>query len=274
VIAKYQGATTKEQLIAALQQAKAGSSGSPAVTTASLPPTLEGWAQGLAALSRATADNKYLFAFFWSSDTEQTAAMRKVFAAATAKVADRALTVSIRVTDPAESGIVKKYDLDRAPMPLVLAIAPNGAVTAGFPTKCEEQELLSAFATPGTEKCMKALQDGKLVLLCVQNESTTSNQEALQGVQDFKADERYASATEIVVLDPRDTAEASFLDNLQVDRQTTAAVTALLMPPSSVIAKYQGATTKEQLITALQKATTGPGSDGRVSSEREDVASK
>ena len=110
-------------------------------------------------MTQAAADNKYLFAFFWNTDNDQTAAMKKVFEDATAKVADRAMTVSVRVSDPAESGIVKKYDLERAPMPLVLAIAPNGAIMGGFPTKFEEQELLNAFSSPGTEKCMKALQE-------------------------------------------------------------------------------------------------------------------
>jgi hypothetical protein len=233
-----------------------------AVTTTSSPLAFEGRGAGLEAISLAAADNKYLFAFFWNGDNNQTVAMKKVFEDATAKVADRAMTVSVRVSDPAERGIVKKYDLERAPMPLVLAIAPNGAITGGFPTKFEEEELLSAFASAGTEKCMKALQDGKLVFLCLQNNATKSNEEALQGVQDFKSDERYASATEIVVLDPRDTAEASFLGDLKIDPQTTTAVTAFLAPPGSVIAEYQGATTKDALITALQQANTGCGPGG------------
>ena len=242
--------------------AKTSTADKSAVTTTSSPLTFEGRGAGLEAMSQAAADNKYLFAFFWNSDNDQTAAMRKVFADATAKVADRAMTVSVRVSDPTERGIVKKYDLERAPMPLVLAIAPNGAITGGFPTKFEEQDLLNAFGSPGTEKCMKALQDGKLVFLCLQNDSTTSNAEALQGVQDFKSDERYANATEIVVLDPRDTAEASFLGDLKIDPQTTTAVTAFLVPPGSVIAEYQGATTKDTLIAALQQANTGCGPGG------------
>ena len=48
-----------------------------------------------------------------------------------------------------------------------------------------------AFGSPCTEQCMKSLQDGKLVLLCVQNGSTKFNDEALQGVNEFKADEKY-----------------------------------------------------------------------------------
>ena len=232
------------------------------ITTESSPLVFEARGAGLEAVIQAAADNKYLFAFFWSSDSDQTAAMKKVFEEATAKVADRAATVSVRVNDPAERGIVKKYDLERAPMPLVLAIAPNGAITGGFPTQFDEQQLLDAFASPGTEKCMKALQDGKLVFLCVQNDSTKSNEDALRGVQDFKSDERYASATEVVVLDPCDTDEASFLGDLKIDPQTTTAVTAFLAPPGTVIAEYQGATTKETLITALQQANTGCGPGG------------
>ena len=263
MIGKYEGATTKTQLIAALEQAKTGSADKGAVTMASSPMVLEDSGQGLAALAQAAAANKYLFAFFWSADDDQTAAMRKVFENTTAKVADRAVTVSVRVGDPAESGIIRKYDLELPlPTPPVLAIAPNGAVTGGFPTEFEEQELSGAFATPGTEKCLKALQDGKLVFVCVQNASTKSNQEALRGVQDFKADARYAGATEILVLDPRDPAEASFLGTLQIDPRIATAVTAFLKPPGSVIGAYQGATTKEQLTAALQQANSSAEPDG------------
>ena len=217
---------------------------------------------GLAAMEQAAADSKYLFAFFSTNNNAQTMAMKKVFDEATAKVADRALTVAVNITDPAERGLIKKFDLDRAPMPLVLAIAPNGAIMGGFPTKFEVNDLLNAFGSPCTEKCMKSLQDGKLVLLCVQNSATTSNAEALQGVNEFKADEKYAAATEIVMLDPTDAAEASFLSDLKIDPKITVATTAFLAPPGSVITEVEGPTTKEVLVTALQQANTGCGPGG------------
>ena len=58
---------------------------------------------------------------------------------------------------------------------------------------------------------MKTMQDGNLVLLCVQNKSTTSNEEAMKGVKEFAADQRYASATKIVMLDPSDPRKSPFL---------------------------------------------------------------
>jgi hypothetical protein len=215
-------------------------------------------------MERAAADKKYLFAFFSKNNDEQTAAMKKVFDEAIAKVTDRALSVAVSVTDPAERDLVKKFEVDRAPMPLVLAIAPNGAIMGGFPTKFEVNDLLNAFGSPCTEQCMKSLQDGKIVLLCVQNSSTTSNAEALQGVNEFKADEKYAAATEIVMLDPTNPAEAPFLGDLKIDPKTTIAMTAFLAPPGAVITEVEGATTKDALVAALQQANTacGPGGCG------------
>ena len=113
-----------------------------------MPRILADTGPGLEAISRAAADGKYLFAFFWNTENDHTVAMKRVFDDATARVADRVMTVSVRVSDPAQSEIVKKYDLSRAPMPLVLAIAPNGAIMGGFPTKFEEQELLTRSPLP------------------------------------------------------------------------------------------------------------------------------
>lgn len=104
---------------------------------------------------------------------------------------------------------------------------------------------------------MKQLQDNKLVFLCVQNGKTKSNDAAMQGVRDFKADARFASATEIVTLDPADPAETSFLADLKIDPKTEEAVTVFLAPPGSAIAEYKGATDKAELAATLQKASSG-----------------
>lgn len=217
----------------------------------------------VAARKRAADEGKYLFVFFWKTEDERTAAMRNLFDQAMAKVTDRAATVVVNITDPAESEIVKEYDLKRAPMPLVLAIAPNGAITGGFPTQFSEEDLLSAFATPAMQQCMKLLQKGKLVFLSIQNDQTTMNAEALQGVEDFAADERFRQATEIVSLDPSDEAEQAFLKDLHVSPSVKTAVTVFLAPPGAPIAMYEGVTTKEALVASLQKAASGACPDGK-----------
>ncbi len=222
--------------------------------------------KGMTALKQAAEAGKYLFAFFSKANDDQTLAMRKVFESAMEKTAGRAQSVAVDIAEESEKAMVDKFDLGRAPMPLVLAIAPNGAITGGFPTKFEEQQLLAAFATPATEKVMKLLQESKLVFVCVQNEKTKSNDAAMQGIRDFKGDARFAAATEIVTLDPSDTKEIGFLADLKVSPDTSEAATVFVVPPGKAIGKFEGATSKDALVELITNAGTscgcGPGGCG------------
>ncbi len=209
---------------------------------------------GATAMEQAAKDKKYLFAVFWRNEDEQTAAMKEVVSATVATMPDRAASVAVHVTDRAESALVEKFGLNRAPMPLVLAIAPSGAVTGGFPNRCEQEDLLGAFVSPAAEQTMKSLQDGNVVLLCVQNQSTQQNKEALSGVAEFQSDPRFRAKTTRVMLDPKDSVEASFLSDLQVAPDVAVATTMLLVPPGSIVASLQGATTKEDFLAALRSA--------------------
>ena len=213
--------------------------------------------RGLAAIQKASAAGKYLFAFFHKEDTAESRKTQEVFDAAVKKAGDRAESVKVSVADPSEKAIVDKYQVNRAPMPLVLVLAPNGAITGGFPKEFTEEQLLGAFVSPGMEKCLKALQEGKLLVLCAQNESTKSNDAAMAGAEAFKADEKFARFTEIILLNPADEAEGKLVAQLGIEPGATEAVTVLLAPPGSVIGKFKGSVGKEKLEAALKAATSG-----------------
>ena len=217
---------------------------------------------GSAAVEKAAKDNKYLFIFFWKDDTQHSRAMRGVFQAAMAKLTATAQSVEIQTDDSAEQPIVERYGVSRAPMPMVLAIAPNGAITKGLPTWFDENQLRQAFVSPSTANCMKDLQERKFVLLCVQRPSAGVGETAIPtGVKEFIADPQYAQYTKVEVLNPGDAAETAFLKSLQVDPQTATPVTVLMSPPSSVVGTFAGDVTKEQLVTKLKAAQSscGPG---------------
>ena len=215
------------------------------------------------ALSRAAVASKFLFVFVTDNNNDATQAAHKTFETAVAKLADQAQWVTVNRTDAAEQKFVQKNGLATAPMPLVLAFAPNGAITAGFPAaQLTEPRLQDALASPGLQQCLKALQERKLVFVCVQNGSTKSNDAALQGVNEFKADARYAKLTEVVTIDPTVAAEQKFMSQLKVDPKATEATTVFLAPPGKPLATFHGATTKTSLEAALQTASSGctPGS--------------
>lgn len=212
--------------------------------------------KGMAAMEAAAQRGNYLFAFFHKQEDDQTVAMRKVLAEVIQEVDDRADWVEVDVTSPKERPIVEEFGLEEFPMPLILALAPNGAITGGFPTAVQKHELLASFASPCTQQSMRLLQENKLVFLCIQNESTLSNDVATEGVRQFQQDPRLGQKAEIVYLDPADEAEADFLGQLQIDPNTPIAVTVFLVPPGAPIAIYEGPTNKDQLVATLERTTS------------------
>ena len=206
--------------------------------------------KGMAAMENAARANKYLFVFFYKGEDEPTLEMRKIFDTATRQIADRADAVAINTTDPAEKAIVDKFKAKWAPTPFVLAVAPNGAIIRSFRKNFNVVQLVNSFASPAMEQSLKALQDRKFVLLCVQNASTKLNDEAMRGVRDLMADDQYTQSTEVVMVDPSKAEDESFLRRLRVDPNTPEAVTVFLAPPGTPLGTFTGATDKDTLMAA------------------------
>lgn len=223
-----------------------------------------GVSQAQAAMDRAAAAQKYIFLFFWKDKTAQTDKVWNVLQPAMANMADSAEVASIQITDPAEKKIVDKYGATRAPMPLVLAIAPCGAITKAFTKPFDENQLRTAFVSACTQQCLKALQDRKLVLACVVDQANPQDPVTIpQGVEDFRADAKYGSATEVVLVNVRDQGEAAFLKDFQVDPRAQMPVVVFLAPPGSMIGKFDGTATKKQIVAKLVSAQSDPCAGGK-----------
>ena len=112
--------------------------------------------------------------------------------------------------------------------------------------------------------CLKALQGRKLVLACVVDQVNPQDPMTIpKGVEDFKADAKYGSATEIVLVNARDQGEAAFLKDFQVDPEAQKPVVVFLAPPGSMIGKFNGTTTKQQLTAKLVAAQSDPCAGGK-----------
>jgi len=207
------------------------------------------------AIEKAGNSGKYVFALFYREENEQTMKARDLIDGARKKISRKSEIVEINVTDPSEQDVVNKFGTSRAPMPLVLMLAPNGAIMTGAPAaRLDENKLVDAVGTKGSEQVIKALQEKNMVALCVQNRKTKDNSDAMRGVREFTKDPKYGPTTAIVTMDPSDPAEAKFLSRLNIDANSGTATTALLAPPGAVIGTFQGATTMDQLVASVQAA--------------------
>ena len=218
---------------------------------------------GLQALDRAAAARKFAFVFFWKEKNPQTDRAWGVLQAAAGKMSDWADVVAVQNSDPAEKPLVDRFGTSRAPMPLVLAVAPCGAVTKAFTSAFDESKLRTALVSPGTQLCLKALQDRKLALLCVVGQAGPDGAEIPAAAQEFKADQRFGASSEIILISAGDEGEAGFLRELRVDTRAPAPFTVLVAPPGSVIGQFDVRATKDQMLAKLAAAQSNPCAGGK-----------
>ncbi len=211
---------------------------------------------GMEALQRAESEGKPLYLFFYKEGNDTVQRLQAIFNLTIGKLGDRVLAKSIQLSDLSEAKVVERFGLKRSPMPLALVIAPNGVVTGGFPGSFTEEQLVASFQPLTVANCLKALQNRKLVLLCLHNDFTKENAEAMQGVHEFTADARFGAASEVIVMNPKGVDEQSFLTQLGVNIHSSKATTVMIAPPANIVGEYQGGVTKERLVTDLTKATS------------------
>lgn len=163
-----------------------------------------------------------------------------------------AVVTLLQVGNPQEKPLIDKLGVGRAAMPLCVAFAPNGAVTGLFRKLPSQDDVAKAFVTPTMTLCMKAMQDGKIVLVCVQDGPDTPTPIA---VQDFQEDPQFKDRVATVTLDPTDPAEGEFLEQLQFDASNKEQIaTVLLAPPGVLVGKYKATTAQSEIAAELHAA--------------------
>ena len=212
-------------------------------------------APGETAIKQAAEAKKHLYILFYGEDKETTGTARKSLEAIVAKMADVAQCVALERDAPAQKALVEKYGLKAAPLPLVLVLAPNGAITMGcLAQDINEERLRDGIASPCQQNCMKALQDKKIVVVCAYDKTIAADDPSVKAVADFHADAKYAQLTEVVKVDPADAAEARFVEQLKVDAKT-ALTTIVLAPPRTLLKTFTGPVTKAALEGALKSGS-------------------
>lgn len=203
-------------------------------------------------LTSASLDQKYTFIVFRRDNGPATQAMTQVAKRGVDSRAERATIAYVDVADPREKATVDRFGVSRAPLPLTVAVAPNGAITGMFAKKVTDEQIEKAFVTPVMARCMKAMQQGKLVLVCVE---TGRQSPVPAGVQDFQQDPQFKARTEVVSLRSDDPAESDFLAQLKIDPSTTTQPTvAFLAPPAVLVGKFNASVTKDEMAAALHAA--------------------
>lgn len=203
------------------------------------------------ALKAAAAEQKYTFLVFYKDKGPALQTMAQTVKRGVDSRSDRATFAYVDVANPDEKELVARFDVSRAPLPLTVAVAPNGAMTSLTPKTISDEQMEKAFVTPVMAQSMKSMQEGKFVFICIQS---TAKSTIPAGVRDFCNDPEYKGRAAVVGLPAADPAEAELVRQLESDVAVKGSTTVFLAPPGVLVGKFTTNVTKAQLATALHKA--------------------
>lgn len=213
-------------------------------------PSADAASPGEQAVATAAQNNQFAFVMFYRSNDTAAQAMHGTIKSTLAERPD-ATIVPVQISDKAEQALINKFDATRIPMPAVAVLAPNGAVCSVLPQRVSDKQLLACIVSPGQAKCLKALQDGKIVALCAQ---PSADAEIPMGVKQFQADKLFTERTTVVSVLASDESEAKFLSQLRVPTNQPTPVVAFMAPPGVMIGVFNGNITHSELAQKLAAA--------------------
>ncbi len=199
----------------------------------------------------AGAKPEFTFLLFWKENNAATQAMAAKLKTTLPQKPQQTEWSAINVNDPANQALVERYKVSRAPMPMVMCVASNGAVTGAIPDKLNDEVIDRLLVTPTMTQCMKGLQENKLVLVHVK---TDDNAAFPQGAAAFAADPAFQARTIMVSLRRDDPREMRFLADMEIDAKTPGSMVSLLAPPGVLVGKYAENVSKDQIAVELHAA--------------------
>ena len=203
-------------------------------------------------LKAAGSEGKFTFIVF---SNEDNAAAREMLGTVETGVAERheqAVVVAARANDPAEQPLIQHFGIARAPMPLTVAVAPNGAITGVFAKTISDEHLSAAIVTPTMMKCMKALQNKQLVFVLL---SASDKAVIPTGIKTLQADPQFRDRMTFTSMRVDDPNEMRFISQMKIDPlRVEGPYAVLIAPPGVMVGHFDSTSTPAQIAAAIHKS--------------------
>lgn len=218
----------------------------------SLPSVSYAQADASATLQQAQQAGKFTFILFYKDNSPQTQKMLQVVQQSLSGQEEQTTLTTASMATAQGQALAEQFQVSRAPMPMTVAVAPNGAVTGLFPRQVAKANIDAAIVPPVMMQCMKELQDQKLVFVCL----TKSEQAAVPaGVRALQLDPMFKDRMSLIGLNVEDATEARLMQQLKVDADLVQGpYAALIAPPGVLVGHFSATSTADQIAAAIHKA--------------------
>ena len=185
--------------------------------------------------SAASSQGKTTYVMFYRANDPATKRMAQTVHAQVKASTDRATWVKVHVNDPSGALLVKRVDASRIPLPAGFGLAPNGAVTGVFRGNVPRQQLARATLTDKHAELVRALQQQKIAILCVQPPSDDS---IPPGVEEFENNPDFQGRTFRIVAHTNEQTEKAMFTRMKVSTGIRSPVCLVFAPPGVFVGKF------------------------------------
>jgi hypothetical protein len=207
--------------------------------------------------------NQYCFLLFYDKKDSAYDQMKASIVGVMAQTNQSILVYEASKSSGPDAGLIAQYKVDRAPMPLLMVIGPNGAVLGGFPKSVTADKLARSLVPQLTMDVLKSIQQQKMAVVLLQNSNTKFNAQASKTANDLAYDRRLLGSVEVIKADPADPKNSDFLANAKIASAVATATIVLIAPPGIVAGVFPGNTTKNSIMSSISAASSGGCAGGK-----------
>jgi hypothetical protein len=217
--------------------------------------------QAESVIRTAARQGRYVFITFYQKSDPASTKMLADVKKLGGKLSKKAVFTTANVGDSAHKGLMKRYGIDTSPVPITIVLAPNGAATAEFPREITVTDFSSVFVSRGQADVLKALQDQKMAVICLQNSKTKHNAQSYAAAKGLEKNIQFEGLVRVIKIDPSSRAESGFLKSLKLSTSPKEAQIAVVASVGKVLGKFSGAVTTGMVVDGLNEALGGGSSN-------------
>ncbi len=150
--------------------------------------------------------------------------------------------------DASAQAVVEQYRLSGAPMPIMLVFSDNGLLVGGIAEQyATKQIVVESVPTPKYSDITYALSQAKPVVVLISNSSLKSDKAAREVA---KSATNQVQGAEVVVIDPRDAAEARLLEMFNVKPNLKDSYIIAVNSQGAMTGRFSSLPSTEELVKA------------------------
>lgn len=205
------------------------------------------------AMTLAAKQHKYLLLLLYGKEDTELSAMREAMSEAKKSLSKEAVLFELATGSAEAKAIHAKHGLERYGLPLFMTISPTGIMTRAFTSPPSTEELRQAMLSPAFAAVMKAIRDGKGILLTFTSKKLSDHRQCIAAINAFAAD--FKDVLTVVVADPDEDRDLAARCRTPVPLHETQLVVVL---SGRILHQTASPQSKSDVATAFEVANSKP----------------